>query len=443
MKLAILGSGPLALEAALHFDKLGAHVTLFSRAELGGMAKRVNSFAGETSMEESWGELTSSTGRESLGLQVDLSEIPSNEEYFKSYFSPLVALGSKSIIIKHGNVERVHKRFLSLSEEVPGKSRLHDLFRVVFSADPKESILNQVESNPELFEKLGEDVLTSLSESVESFEDFDLVIDSTGMYKLPNPMGPSNTYALNEARLSKDSNTIYGRECLERYSEITKSSKHIVLVGSGHLSALLLCELDLWLDDDSERVISLVTTEDRPFENFLSTQRESTLSLMTSELMSKYFEKLQSSRRNYEKELFEWRALEPHIKAKKAAPKEPTSQLNFITASNVTSLDKLLDREGLFVTVETSNFRKSTEGKQEQIATFSCDAVFVCTGHNASSELTSGLRVSREKEGESISHPEPGYFSLTGVNAGKTSLSNGLKKIPLIESEIMNFFSRA
>ena len=76
-----------------------------------------------------------------------------------------------------GFVERVHKRFLSLDEEVPGKSRLQDLFRVIFSNDPKNSILTQVESNPELFEKLGEEVLNSLNEAVESFEDFDLVID--------------------------------------------------------------------------------------------------------------------------------------------------------------------------------------------------------------------------------------------------------------------------
>ncbi len=443
MKLAILGSGPLALEAALHFDKLGAHVTLFSRGELGGMARRVNSFASETSMEETWGELTSSVGREALSLNVDLDEIPSNEEYFRSYFSPLVALGSDSIIIKPGNVERVHKRFLSLSEEVPGKSRLHDLFRVVFSADPKKNILNQVESNPELFEKLGEDVLASLSESVESFEDFDLVIDSTGTFEFTYPMGPSNSYALNESRLSSTSKTFYGRECLSNYSEVTKSSKHIAIVGSGHLSALLLCELDLWLDEDSSRVVSLVTTEDRPFENYLAGNRESTLGIMTTEVVSKYFSKLQTARRDYEKDLFEWRGLEPHIKAKKAAPKEPSCQLNIITASNVTSLDKLLDREGLFITCETSTFRKSTDGLGEQISTFSCDAIFVCTGHRANNTIANGLRVENIGKGESISYSEPGYFTLTGVEAGKTSLSNGLKKIPRIENEIMNFFSRA
>ncbi|WP_372655350.1 hypothetical protein [Halobacteriovorax sp.] len=443
MKLAILGSGPLALETALHFDKLGAHVTLFSRGELGGMAARVNSFASETSMEESWGELTTELGREALELNVDLSDIPSNDEYFKNYFLPLVARGSQSVIIKPGNVERVHKRFLSLEEEVPGKSRLQDLFRVVFSTDPKKSILNQVESNPELFEKLGDDVLDSLSESVEAFEDFDLIINAMGTYSKPSPMGPSGSHALNEARLTPKTNTYYGRECLSHYNEVTSHSKHIVMVGSGHLSALLLCELDLWLEEDEKRVVSLVTTEDRPFENFLKNHKESTLGLMITEVINKYFEKLQISRREYEKSLFEWRGLEPHIKAKKAAPKEPTSQLNLITASNVTALDKLLDREGLFVTCETSSFRSSTEGMEEQISTVSCDGIFVCTGHEADTKTAKGLRVNFEKRGEGISHSEPGYFTLNGIESGKSSLSSGLKKISKIETEIMNFFSRA
>lgn len=443
MKLAILGSGPLALESALHFDKLGAHVTLFSRGELGGMVRRVNSFAGETSMEETWGELTSELGREALGLSVDLSEIPCNEEYYNDYFLPLVQRGSDSIIIKPGNIERVHKRFLSLDEEVQGKSRLHDLFRVVFSTDPKNSILNQVDSNPELFEKLGDEVLASLNESVESFEDFDLVIDATGVHSYSSPMGPSNSYALNESRLANSTNTFYGRECLSNYIEVTKSAKHLAVVGSGHLSALLLCELDLWLEEDSERMLSLVTTEDRPFEKFIKESGESSLSMMTSEMMNKYFVKLQESRREYETSLFEWRALEPHIKAKKPMPKEPVSQLNIIAASNVTSLDKLLDREGLFITCETSNFRPSTQGMDEQISTFSCDAIFVCTGNNTVSKISEGLRVEDRLVSEKISHEEPGYFTLTGVKSGRTTLSNGLKKIPEIESEIMNFFSRA
>ncbi len=443
MKLAILGSGPLALETALHFDKLGAHVTLFSRGELGGMAARVNSFASETSMEETWGELTTELGREALKLNVDLSDIPSNDEYFKTYFAPLVARGSQSIIIKPGNVERVHKRFLSPDEEVPGKSRLQDLFRVVFSTDPKKSILNQVESNPELFEKLGNDVLESLSESVESFEDFDLIINAMGTHSNPTPMGPSGSYALNESRLTAQTNTYYGRDCLSHYKEVTSSSKHIVMVGSGHLSALLLCELDLWLEDNNERVVSLVTTENRPFEKFLNDHKESTLGLMTTEVINKYFEKLQVSRREYEKALFEWRGLEPHIKAKKAAPKEPMSQLNLITASNVTAIDKLLDREGLFVTCETSSFRSSTEGMEEQISTISCDGIFVCTGHEVDTTIAKGMRVNLERRGENISHAEPGYFTLSGVEEGRSSLSAGLKKISKIETEIMNFFSRA
>ncbi|WP_417336031.1 hypothetical protein [Halobacteriovorax marinus] len=443
MKIAILGSGPLGLEAALHFDQLGAHVSLFSRGELGGMAKRVNAFASESSLEECWGEITSKHGRESLGLNIELSDIPSNEEYFEKYFRPLVEKGSQSIIVKPGNVERVHKRFLSLNEEVPGKSRLHDLFRVVYSTDPEHSILNQVESNPEVFEKLGEDVLNSLNESVESFEDFDLVIDASGIHSKANPIGPSQSFALNEEKLAAETKTFYGRECLENYKDATASSKHIVIVGDGHLAALLLCELDMWLEEDSERMVSLVTTQGQPFRDFLAEQENSTLALMTYENIQKYFEKLQIARRKFEEDLFKWRDLEPHIKAKTPAPQEPKSQLNLITASNVTSIDRLLDREGIFVTCETTGFRSGAIESEEQISTFACDSIFVCTGHKGGSSLATGLQGVAGASAEDYSHKEPGFYTLNGCLGGKNSLANGIKKISLIEREIMNFFSRA
>ena len=176
MKIAVLGSGPLALEAALHFDQLGASVTIFANNDLGGMVTRVSQFAPETSFEDDWISLTSKVGRDSVSLNKDLKLVPSVGEYYEDYLASLIKKGSPNIVVKPGLVQRVHKRFLSIDEQIPGKSRLGDLFRVVFTTDPETSILKQVESNPELFEKLGSDVIESLNESVESFDDFDLVL---------------------------------------------------------------------------------------------------------------------------------------------------------------------------------------------------------------------------------------------------------------------------
>jgi len=448
MKIAILGSGPLALEAALHFDKIGANTSVFAKAGLGGMIRRLYEFAPETSLEESWKNITTPLGRESIGLLQPLDEVPTVLEYCEKYFLPLVEKGSSKIVVKPGTVQRVHKRFLSLDEEVPGKSRLQDLFRVVFTTDPKDSILNQVKSNPELFEKLGDEVLNSLNEAVESFEDFDLVIDATGTLSNPNPMGPSKSFALNEERLKNNSDIFYGRECLTHYKEVTKKSKHLVLIGSGAMSALLLCELDLWLEEDPERMVSLITTETKPFCRFLKSDSSEILRMMTSEIMNKYFANLQRDRRQFEKDLFSWRELEPHIRAKTPEPKEPLSQLNLISSSNATSLDKLLDREGLFVTCETNTFREGSKSNEEKMSTLTCDSVFVCTGNSKLSTMFKGLRLEYSPidslaSNSNGTHPEPGFFTLGSVNERNSSLTQGLLQIPLIEQEIMNFFSRA
>ena len=448
MKIAVLGSGPLALEAALHFDQLGAGVTIIANNELGGMIRRVNLFAPETSLETPWSSLTSSIGRESTSFDARLDEVPSIGEYFTSYLLPLIEKGSSNIIIKPGKVERVHKRFLSIDEEVPGKSRLQDLFRVVFSTDPETSILKQVETNPELFEKLGEDVLTSLNESVESFDDFDLVIDATGTSANSNPMGPSRSLALNESRLSNSSNVFYGRDCFKNYKKVIKDSKHIVLVGTGSLSALLICELDLWLEENKDRMVTLVTTESQPFKNLWDLKRSESLSLLTLDVLKTHYSNLQENRRVYEKAIFEWRDLESHIKAKTPEPKEPVSQLNIVPASNVTALDRLLDRDGLFVTLESNTFRSGSEKTQEFINTVSCDSLFVCTGHTKNNEMFKGLRIDLDEHGsiskcENGSHREPGFYTLGSVVGRKSSLSQGLSQIEEIEKEIMNFFSRA
>lgn len=448
MKIAILGSGPLGLEAALHFENLGAQVTIFANNEIGGMVRRVNEFAPETSLEHSWSEVTTELGRSAVNFSEALEEVPSVGDYFENYLVPLVKKGNSNIVIKPGQIQRVHKRFLSMDEEVPGKSRLHDLFRVVFSTDPETSILKQVESNPEVFEKLGEEVLSSLNESVESFDDFDLVVDATGVFSNSNPLGPSRSLALNENRIKDSSNIFYGRECFKNFKEVTNSSKNIVLVGTGSLSALLLCELDLWLEEDKSRTVTLVTTELRPYEKLLESNDANTLSLLSVDVLKKYYAKLEEDRRQYEKDLFAWRDLEAHVKVKTPEPKTPVSQLNIVTSSNVTALDKLLDQNGLYVTLESHSFRKSATESEEFISTVACEAIFVCTGHSKTSAIHHGLRVDVDNlsslaQESSGSHSEPGYFTLGSTVDRKSSLKRGLTQIPEIEKEIMKFFSRA
>ena len=153
MKIAVIGSGPLALYASAHFDQLGAHVVLFQRSALGG-------------------NLRFCVSKNIQGI-VDYPETKSYEKCWNEDLIPLIEHLEERKITKVGDVLRVHKRFLHRDEVVLNRSRLVDLFRVIYTTNPKESILKQVEENPEVFKQLGEEVLNSLHEPVESFEDFD------------------------------------------------------------------------------------------------------------------------------------------------------------------------------------------------------------------------------------------------------------------------------
>jgi len=50
MKMAIIGSGPLALYCAQHFDALGAEVVLFQRSPLGGRVRFLKKYFPEAQL---------------------------------------------------------------------------------------------------------------------------------------------------------------------------------------------------------------------------------------------------------------------------------------------------------------------------------------------------------------------------------------------------------
>ncbi len=171
MKLAIIGSGPTAIMSAVHFHKLGAEVILFQKSPLGG------------------------------GIPFSLLHFPDLDlkRFWENEITPMIEYIEEEKLSLKGEVLRVHKRFLQDDEELEsGRSRMTDLFRVVYSVNPADSILKQVEENPEIFKQLGPEVLKSLHIPVESFIDFDLVIEATGAGKHLRMMGPGGVFALNE-----------------------------------------------------------------------------------------------------------------------------------------------------------------------------------------------------------------------------------------------------
>ena len=199
MKLAIIGSGPLAILCAQHFNQLGAEVVLFQKNALGGNLRFMLEHFPEM-------EINFQNNKKSLNT------------IWKEDLVPAIKELEKNNLTKAGEVQRVHKRFLHKNETIMNHSRLHDLFRVVYSVNPKEAILKQLEENPEMFKQLGEQVVNSLHMPVESFQDFDIVIEARGRGKSAHAMGPSEAYALNENNIKATAPIFYEKEMLDSFN---------------------------------------------------------------------------------------------------------------------------------------------------------------------------------------------------------------------------------
>lgn len=399
MKLAIIGSGPLAIFCARHFDQLGAEVVLFQKNALGGNVRFLLDHFPQM-------EIQFNNNQKSL------------EQFWNEELVPAVLDLEKKEITKAGEVLRVHKRFLHPGESIPDKSRLHDLFRVIYSVNPKESILKQLEANPDMFKQLGEQVVNSLHMPVESFEDFDIVIEARGRGKAALPMGPSNALALNESNIRVNAPLLYEKDIFTKLN--FEGKKHLVLVGDNESAILTLLKCKEWIFSDPTHVLSWVTYS--PARKIRENQWLNTELIKLLDFSASEFDK---AKIEFEKKMHEWRDLEDYVKVKIPKPIEPQAKLKIFEGYDVTSVDRLLDREGVFATLETPDFRENTE--PNDLRTLPAETIMIACGVEEDLSFAKG-----------IGALEPGYYRLDSTN-----LNDGLMMIKTIEEKILSFFSRA
>jgi len=370
MKLAVVGSGSTALLAAHHFYQLGAHVVLFATPSLEEKCK----------------------GHQAL------------EEIFQFL--------STQMVIRAGLVLRIHKRFLGKSEEVKNRSRFHDLFRVVYSKDPKDSILKQVAQNPEIFKQLGDEVLNSLKHPIESYEDFDLVIEATGGKSVPDFMGPGGVPAINELNLMKEGKIHYG---LSEISQLDQYKK-ITAVGSGVGFDSFLEKLKFKLSTEEESKAILVTDEN------LYQSKYQTLVMEIEKIIEEDFS---NKMVEHQKKVFEWRELDDFVKNKIPQPKEPEKRLEIYCGYDVSNVDQLLDQSEVYLTIESPDFRDFCQ-EANHLKTIATGGVFVFKAKEHNSSLAHALQAG-----------ERGYF-----NIKPSDFKNIQIEINRCEKEVMNLFSR-
>jgi hypothetical protein len=399
MKLAIIGSGPLAILCAQHFDQLGAEVVLFQKNALGGNARFLLEHF--PAMEVIFD-----------GKKLSLNSL------WEEQLIPVIKNIEEKNLTKAGEVLRVHKRFLHPNEVISKRTRMHDLFRVIFSVNPKEAILKQLEENPDMFKQLGEQVVNSLHMPVESFEDFDIVVDARGRGKSPVAMGPSAAAALNENNIKISAPLFYEKDIFTNFS--LEGKTQLVVVGNSESAILTLLKCQEWLFSKPNHTLSWVTptSVEKEYHNeWINTQLKNLLKVSN--------DLFEQDKIVFEKKMFEWRDLEDYIKAKIPKPIEPEAKLKIYQGYDVTSVDRLLDRTGVFATIESPDFRSFAP--VHDLKTLPAEAILIGCGVEDDKSFARGLQVD-----------EAGYYCLDADN-----LEDGIAGIKVIEEKIMAFFSRA
>lgn len=420
MKLAILGSSPIALEAAVRFHLHGASLTWFNVSE----GQITFAFPSATL---SWESTTSPEGWALINEQPAGKFTP--EAWTQKYLNPLTVILKSAQEVKPHPVLSITKRYLSLDEEINGKSRFLDLFRVIFLVNPADFIEKQKNSDPEMYLKLNDEFVQSLQSHIEMFEDFDLIIDAREPIQSLSVAATGR--AMGEKRVSGQYIS-YGLDAMRLAPTLDPNGhcRELAVIGSGEFAVETLLGLQDWMKDVHTRLF-LITTEVEPFTNFLKIADTGT--------KEKFQEFLDYMKSEWEKEtetfhvkLREWQELDDFVQVKIPKPAEPIPRLNFFSGHNVTAIDQLIDRKRLFLTLEKPEFRQGLwhqENNVLDLKTIGVDHIFVVSGMKR--ESVSFLR-----------EDEQGFFEVYPHHPS----TNGWWKLDLdqlkgIEDEIFKLFS--
>ncbi len=231
LPVAVIGAGPVGLAAVAHLEVRGIPFILFEAGS--SVASNVLSWKHirvfspwKYNIDKAARSLLSETGWRSP----DDDALPTGGELFEHYFKPLYELPSL-------------KRNTYLNAKVLSVGR-KNLDKMKTSGRESLAFVIQVLQDDE----------------VKQFE-AKAVIDATGTWNSPNPIGSGGTYAVGEVD-SKD-RIFYGiPDILNAHSGRYKN-KSVLVVGSGHSSINAILELDKLKDRYSNTEINWVLRKNR------------------------------------------------------------------------------------------------------------------------------------------------------------------------------------
>lgn len=209
-RIAVLGAGPIGLEAALYARFLGYDVDVYERGRVGEHIRQW----GHVRLFSPFGMNASPLGIGALLAQdpgwraPEASDVMTGREFLERYLFPLAA----SDLLE----DQIHER-----TEVVGVAKTDAL---------KGELFKREERGDEDFRLLLRDAAGK-----ESFAEADVVIDATGVFGQSNALGPAGLMAMGERasteRIEHGLPDLLGAD-RGRFAE-----KHVVIVGGGYSAA--------------------------------------------------------------------------------------------------------------------------------------------------------------------------------------------------------------
>jgi thioredoxin reductase len=223
-RIAILGAGPIGLEAALYARRLGLPVTVYERGRVGEHVVRW----GHVRLFSPFGMNITPLGREALRADDAQFSLPDDgailtgREYVKEYLEPLAHASALADCVRlETQVLHVGRRAL-LKDDSPGDAaRGQQPFRL----------------------------LVREAKGRERIEEADIVLDCTGTYGLHRWLGDGGIPAIGE--LAAEAQIAYGLEDALGERRGQYAGKNILVVGAGYSAATTVCNLARLAEDNS------------------------------------------------------------------------------------------------------------------------------------------------------------------------------------------------
>ena len=224
-RLAILGAGPIGLEAALYAANLELPFTIYERGRVGEHVQRW----GHVKMFSPFGMNVTPLGLAAIHKQNPKQEFPheavctTGREHWEAYVDPL----SKTNLLREH--VRTDAQVLSI-----GRRGLLKEDTLAGSGGSQSSVNSSRGRQP--FR-----LLVRFNKNQERIEEADVVLDCTGTYSQHRWMGDGGIPAIGE--MSAEPHVAYGLEDILGTRQSTYAGKNVLVVGAGYSAATTVCNL--------------------------------------------------------------------------------------------------------------------------------------------------------------------------------------------------------